>query len=116
MGLIGINGLRIHAYHGVHAEERVLGGYYRVDLTVSGDLSRAESSDHLADTLDYARMVATIRAQMTMPGHLIEHVARRTLDALRAEWPGPYRWKLRLVKECPPVGADVVEVSYTLEA
>lgn len=116
MGLIELKGLRVFAHHGVHAQEAVVGGYYRVDLQVTADLGLAETSDQLEHTLDYGRMALIIKEQMAVRGQLIEHVARRLLEALRAEWPGPYRWRLRLVKERPPVGVELAEVSYTLEA
>jgi dihydroneopterin aldolase len=42
-------------------------------------------------------------------------VARRILDALKAEWPAAYQWKVRLVKERPPINGDVAEAVYTVE-
>jgi dihydroneopterin aldolase len=52
---------------------------------------------------------------MSQRSHLIEHVVRRILDALKAEWTGAYRWRVRLVKEHPPVAGAVDHVVYVLE-
>lgn len=115
MGLIEVNGIRVFAYHGCLDEEGRIGGQYRVDVSVEGDFSAAESDDHLRDTVDYGRITAIVKEQMAQRGKLIEHVCRRIMDALKAEWPGNYRWRVRLVKERPPIQGDVELAAYTLE-
>lgn len=115
MGLIEINGIRVFAFHGCLEEEGRIGGHYRVDVAVSADLETAERNDRLADTVDYGRVTAIVKEQMSVRSNLIEHVARRILDALRSEWPRAERWSVCLVKERPPVNGDVDHVSYTLE-
>jgi 7,8-dihydroneopterin aldolase/epimerase/oxygenase len=115
MGVIEVNGIRVYAYHGCLSEEGRIGGHYRVDVAVSGDLAAAEASDKLVDTIDYGRVTAIVREQMAQRSKLIEHVARRILDALKTEWSGAFRWKVRLVKEHPPVAGAVDHVVYVLE-
>ncbi|MEO8590586.1 MAG: dihydroneopterin aldolase [Flavobacteriales bacterium] len=115
MGLIEVNGIRVFAYHGCLEEEARIGGHYRVDVAVEGDFSKAEASDQLRDTVDYGRVTAIVKEQMAQRGKLIEHVGRRIMDALRAEWPADFRWRVRLVKERPPVNGDVDHVVYVLE-
>ncbi|MCB0792400.1 MAG: dihydroneopterin aldolase [Flavobacteriales bacterium] len=116
MGLIEVNGIRVYAYHGCLTEEGRIGGQYQVDVSVEGDLGMAEHSDRLQDTIDYGRVTAIVREQMAVRSHLIEHVCRRIVDALRSEWPGPWRWRVRLVKEHPPVAGAVDHVVYSLTA
>jgi dihydroneopterin aldolase len=116
MGLIEVNGIRVFAYHGCLAEEARIGGRYRVDVAVSGDFGDAERADDLARTVDYGRVTAIVKEQMAVRSSLIEHAARRVIDALRAEWPMGYHWRVRLVKERPPVQGDVAEAAYILEA
>ena len=84
MGLIQINGIRVFAYHGCLAEEARIGGHYRVDVQVEGDFSIAEGSDELSSTVDYGRVTAIVLEQMALRSALIEHVARRILEALKA--------------------------------
>ncbi len=115
MGLIEVNGIRVFAYHGCLEEEARIGTRYRVDVQVQGDLSRAEQSDALDDTIDYGRVTALVKEAMAVRSRLIEHVCRRVLEALRQEWPGPFRWRVRVEKEAPPVNGDVDRVAYTLE-
>lgn len=115
MGLIKVSGIRVFAYHGCLEEEARIGGPYRVNVEVVGDLTRSEVTDDLADTVDYGRVTAIVKEQMAQRSKLIEHVARRTLDALKAAWPGPFRFRVAIIKERPPVNGDVAEVEYVVE-
>jgi dihydroneopterin aldolase len=115
MGLIEVNGIRVFAYHGCLEEESRIGGHYRVDISVEGDFAIAEATDKLTDTIDYGRVTSIVKEQMAQRSHLIEHVARRIIDALKVEWTGVFRWRVRLVKEHPPVAGAVDHVVYVLE-
>ncbi|MCO6481621.1 MAG: dihydroneopterin aldolase [Flavobacteriales bacterium] len=115
MGLIEVKGIRVYAYHGCLTEEGRIGGHYQVDVAVEGDLARAERTDKLGDTIDYGRVTAIVVEQMAVRSHLIEHVAARILEALRAEWPHGFAWTVRLVKEHPPIAGAVDGVVYTVK-
>lgn len=115
MGLIEVNGIRVFAFHGCLPEEERIGGHYRVDVSVSGDFSVAQDRDRLSDTIDYGRVTDLVREQMAVRSRLIEHVAGRILSSLKAEWPGRGAWKVRIVKERPPVHGDAEEAVYTAE-
>ncbi len=115
MGMIEVNGIKVYAYHGCLSEEGRIGGHYRVDISVEGDMARAERSDKLADTIDYGRITAIVVEEMAKRSQLIEHVAARMLDALKTEWPNSFQWRVRLVKEHPPIAGAVDQVVYTME-
>lgn len=115
MGLIEINGIRAYAYHGCLEEEGRIGGDFTVNVAVEGDFGAAETSDRLQDTVDYGRVAAIVKEQMAVRANLIEHVARRILDALKKEWPEGCSWTVRLVKERPPINGDVAEAVYVLK-
>ncbi len=115
MGLIEVNGIRVFAFHGCLEEEARIGGHYLVDVRVEGDFAQAETTDDLSLTVDYGRVTAIVIEQMAQRSALIEHVARRIMDALKAEWNVPYRWRVRLVKERPPVQGDVDQAVYQVE-
>jgi dihydroneopterin aldolase len=115
MGLMEVNGIRVFAYHGCLEEEGRIGGHFRVDIAVEGDLDRAETSDQLEHAVDYGRVTAIVKEQMALRANLIEHVARRILDALKAEWDPALHWHVRVVKERPPINGDVAEAVYSVE-
>jgi dihydroneopterin aldolase len=115
MGLMEVNGIRVYAFHGCLQEEGRIGGNFRVDVSVEGDFGLAETGDHLADTVDYGRVTAIVKEQMAIRANLIEHVARRILEALLTEWELPFFWTVRVVKERPPINGDVAEAVYTVQ-
>jgi len=115
MGLIEVNGIRVFAYHGCLDEEARIGGHYLVDVHVEGDLTEAERTDDLDRTVDYGRVVAIVHEQMAERSKLIEHVAARILSGLKAEWPQHGPWRVRMVKERPPIDGDVEAAAITLE-
>ncbi len=115
MGLIEVNDIRVFAYHGCLDEEGRIGAQYRVHVSVEGDFASAEQTDKLSETVDYSRVTAIVKEQMAKRSKLIEHVARRIMDALKAEWKATYRWRVKLVKERPPVHGDVDQVAYVIE-
>lgn len=109
-----VNGIRVYAYHGCLTEETRIGGSFRVDVSVEGDLVLAETSDRLEHAVDYSRVTAIVMEQMALRADLIEHVAHRILKALKSEWDPALRWRVRLVKERPPINGDVAEAVYTV--
>ena len=113
--MIEVNDIRVFAYHGCLDEEGRIGAQYRVHVSVEGNFGKAEESDKLSETVDYSRVTAIVKEQMAVRSKLIEHVARRIMDALRSEWTSNYRWKVKLVKERPPVHGDVDHVAYVIE-
>ncbi|MBX2973082.1 MAG: dihydroneopterin aldolase [Flavobacteriales bacterium] len=115
MGLIEVHGIRVFAYHGCLEEEARIGGQYVVDVSVEGDFSEAERTDALTRTVDYGRVAAIVREQMAVRSRLIEHAAARIMARLKAEWPDGLRWRVRLVKERPPIHGDVDRAVYTVE-
>ena len=55
-----LKGIRFHGYHGVPEAERQVGGSYEIDAILGCALKNSGSTDALADTIDYAEVVARI--------------------------------------------------------
>ncbi len=62
MDTIAIRGIRAHGRHGARPGERDHAQAFDIDLELTADLTRARSSDALADTLDYQRLHARVVA------------------------------------------------------
>ena len=103
---IQLRGLRFHAYHGVAAQERLVGNDYEVDLRLRVDVERAMRTDDVADTVNYAEVFETVREQMATPSDLVEHVAGRMAQAVLDRWPQVTSVDIILTKRNPPMGAD----------
>ena len=99
---VSISKIGFDGRHGVSAAERRGLRRFEVDVDILADLSVAERSDDLEDTIDYAR-VAELVVQIGTGSehHLIESLARRMLDALAERFPGA-RIDLVLRKMAPP--------------
>ena len=115
MGIINVNGIRLHAYHGCMPEEATLGADYRVDVSIDTDFSASEKSDKLADTVDYCTIYAIVKKEMDIRSKLIEHVCRRILDQLQATWLQA-RIEVKVTKLRPPIKGDVESVSVILRS
>ncbi len=83
---IRLTGLTFYGYHGVHAEERVLGQRFVVDLELAVDLDLAGRSDDLTATVDYSGVYRLVRDIVEgPPSKLIEAVAEQIArDLLRS--------------------------------
>jgi dihydroneopterin aldolase len=65
MDSIQVSGIRAYGYVGYLPEEKVLGQWFEVDLTLWIDLSAAGISDDITDTLDYREAIAIVKEQIT---------------------------------------------------
>ena len=72
---IALDGMEFHGYHGVHQEEKKLGGKYILDVGLDARVEKACTSDDLQDTIDYEAVYARIVKAMDEPCHLLEHLA-----------------------------------------
>lgn len=114
MGLIQIENMEFYAYHGCYEEERVVGNRFIVDVQIETDLSRAAVTDSINDTLNYQMAYNTIKAEMSIKSHLLEHVAARILDKLYSTFSSIEKATVKVSKMNPPMGGEMERVSVTL--
>jgi dihydroneopterin aldolase len=80
--------MMFRGHHGVHPAERELGQTFEIDIELGLDLSRAMTSDALADTVDYSRLHAIVREEVEDHRYqLIEALAGAMVQRLMAELP-----------------------------
>lgn len=83
MDSIQVNGIRAYGYVGYLPEERVLGQWFEVDLTLWVDLTTAGESDEITDTLDYREAIAIVKEQITTAKFaLVEKLVSAIADQL----------------------------------
>ncbi len=83
-----LRGAQFHGKHGVSPEERAVGGRVIVDIELEYDTSKAGVTDDLNDTLNYADVFKTVRAQVEDQNfNLLESLAHRIADAVMAKFP-----------------------------
>ena len=105
IGIMELRGMVFHAYHGCLEREKLYGNTFRVDFKAEYPLRDASLSDDLADAADYSAIYRVIEREMAVRADLLESLARRIADAIRAEIGdalGPF--ELSVSKHNPPVG------------
>ncbi|MEK7475681.1 MAG: dihydroneopterin aldolase [Candidatus Coatesbacteria bacterium] len=113
--VILLEGLRFRGRHGVLAEERKLGGPFRVDLALD-ILSPPRWRDRLSETLDYRSAFARTKALMEgRPFRTLEALAD-TLAVALIRLPKVRRARVRITKLAPPFmpgATSAVEIART---
>lgn len=103
MDNIHIHNIRAYGYTGVFPEEKRLGQWFRADVTLGLDLSRAAHSDNLGDTLNYGEAIILVKGIITQSqGDLIEALAQRIIDGLLT-FASVEEVRVQLTKVNPPI-------------
>ncbi|RDV28052.1 dihydroneopterin aldolase [Alteromonas aestuariivivens] len=88
MEQIFITGLKIDTLIGVYDWERTRRTELEVDLTLEADLSKAMTSDDVADTIDYAAVAGHVQAIAAQSSfELLEALGKAILDAVLTAFP-----------------------------
>ena len=83
---IELRGIRAFGHHGANPGEKNVAQPFDVDVTLDVDLSAARRSDNLDDTIDYAKLHATIvRIVGGRSFSLLERLGQELLDAILAD-------------------------------
>lgn len=83
---ITLTGLEVFAHHGVFEHEQVSGQVFRIDVSVSMDLTEARHRDDLSSTLHYGELAQAIHDRVAGERwDLIERVAERIVDLVFAD-------------------------------
>ena len=114
MGLITIQGIRLYAYHGHLPEEAKLGGHFIVNVWVTIDTSVVEITDDLNDTVDYVKIIAIVKEQMAIRSDMIEHPAKRIVDAILL-LDKVQKVKVEVEKIQPPIDASFDKISVIIK-
>jgi dihydroneopterin aldolase len=111
---IELRGLRVLGRHGTLEAERRAPQPFSVDVVLQADLTAACASDQLADTLDYAQVVARVERvvreeHFCLLGALAQRIAEVVLADGRAAAVTVSVAKLR-----PPVPVDLASAGVTV--
>ena len=102
MYTVFIEGLEFYGYHGVPAEEKVIGHRYIADVFMSVD-GEADTTDEIADTVDYGDVgQAVMDAVSSKKAHTLEHLARLVCEELLKRFKQVSEVTIRLGKPHPP--------------
>ncbi|MEF9931590.1 MAG: dihydroneopterin aldolase, partial [Bacteroidales bacterium] len=87
MNRIELVNMEFFAHHGCFSEEQIIGNKFIVNFWAETDFSKPCESDNIEDALNYQEVYNIIRAEMKKKSHLLEHVAKRILVAVKGKFP-----------------------------
>ena len=106
VGIVYLENLRLHAYHGVGELEHHVGNDYIINVSVEYPICSACHSDDVKDTLNYAILADIVKAEMSIPSKLLEHVAYRIWKTILSRFPLTESATIDIKKIAPPFSAD----------
>jgi dihydroneopterin aldolase len=112
---IFINGLLIHAHHGVMEHESKVGQRFILDLVLTIELAVASHSDKLADTVSYSAIVDTATRAFTARSYrLVEAAAGAVADSILETFVRISAVQVTVHKPHAPISAIFTDVGVTL--
>ena len=106
-----MNGMQFYAFHGCFAEEQSIGTYFRVDVVYDVDTTKAQKSDCITDTVSYLDVYRTVKREMMVASHLLEHVGDRIGEAILQEFAAIEHVEVNVSKLNPPLGGPLESVT-----
>lgn len=115
MGVIRINGLKLRGRHGVFDQERRVGNEFEINIMMDVPMADAAAlGDDLELTVNYAEVVNIAKEEMRVPSSLIEAVAYRIANSIKARYGEKVaHCQVAVAKLAPPLQAELDSVSYT---
>jgi len=113
---IFVNGLVLHAYHGVMQHEARVGQTFRLDLVLAIDLGDASRSDKLKHTVSYDTVVQTASEAFGARRYrLVEAAAGAVAEAVLGRFPQVTSIRVTVHKPHAPIAATFDDVGVTIE-
>jgi 7,8-dihydroneopterin aldolase/epimerase/oxygenase len=108
---IFVNGLVLHAYHGVMPHEAKVGQPFGLDLVLDIDLAEASRTDTLKATVSYETLVKTAsEAFCARRYRLVEAAAGAVADAVLGRYPQVRGVRVTVRKPHAPIAATFDDV------
>jgi dihydroneopterin aldolase len=112
---IFVNGLVLHAYHGVMPHEAKVGQPFVLDLVLEIDLTEASRTDQLKHTVSYELLVRTAsEAFCARRYRLVEAAGGAVADAVLDRYPQVRSIRITVRKPHAPIAATFDDVGVTI--
>lgn len=112
MFTIQLSALQFFSFHGIHEEEKILGGKFEVNVAVSFQVTGPIHT--LEQTIDYVKIHTIIKQRMSIATALLETVAQELAVLIQASDNRITAVEINIKKLHPPIPAfeGAVGVSY----
>ncbi len=113
---IFVNGLVLHAYHGVMPHEAKVGQPFKLDLVLDIDLAEASRTDTLKHTVSYEALVKTASETFCARRYrLVEAAAGAVAQAVLERYGRVRAVRVTVRKPHAPIAAIFHDVGVTIE-
>jgi dihydroneopterin aldolase len=110
-----VNGLALHAYHGVMQHEAKVGQSFTLDLVLDIDLAQASRSDKLAHTVGYDQVVeVAAQAFCGRRYRLVEAAAGAVAEAVLERFRQVSKVSVTVHKPHAPIAATFADIGITI--
>jgi 7,8-dihydroneopterin aldolase/epimerase/oxygenase len=112
---IGLNALRLFAYHGAYPDERERGNQFEIDMSVEIPIPQAASTDRLEDTIDYVSLAECVHLVSSQKHYVVlEAFAHDLCREVLELHPEVLRVTVEVRKLDPPMPHELDSVSVRL--
>lgn len=113
---ISLEGMEFFANHGYYDEEQKVGNKFGVDVSITADVSKAEKSDFLSQTVNYEKLYSIVKDEMIKPSRLLEHIGNRIILRVFDAFPSVKSVEVNVSKFNPPVGGICTKAKVSLKS
>ncbi len=113
MDYIHLREMQFYGYHGVLAEETVLGQRFRASVSLAVDIRQAGQTDDLENTVSYVGVYDICKEVIEgKPFKLIEAVAEAVASRVLSQYEGQVKGcRVEIIKPDPPIPGHYKEVA-----
>lgn len=113
---ISLQKMKFYAHHGVARQERIVGNWFEVSITIVCDMHLAIENDDLNGTINYAKVYDIVKMEMDKPSLLLENVAGRIINSIKSCFVGKItEGTITVAKLHPPFKCQLESVSVTID-
>lgn len=99
---IHLHKIRLFAYHGIHAEEKILGNSFELDLTIRYQPEKLPVQ-HLSESIDYVAVYDLVKKRMTIATPLLETVVTEMAISILKTFALAEEVEITIRKTHPPI-------------
>lgn len=101
MLFVKLQNLSFHSFHGIHEEERILGGRYGLDVEVG--FEEKGMINKLEESVDYAVIFEIVQKVMDKPTPMLETIVMTIGEKIKEKYPLIEQLKVTITKFRPPI-------------
>ncbi len=103
MGVIRLEGMEFHAFHGVYKIEKERGNKFVVDIDITYPFEDHPLNDNINNTINYENVFLIAKEVMEVPANLIEQVSLTIAKRVKGSFPKIQEVRVKVSKFNPPI-------------